>query len=286
MTRRARRRDQGDRRHRPEPHLRPAPLVRRGARLPARIGRPGSATSSATARARTAPGRRRTGSPTSVGPAWTRVPDGQWYCHLFAPEQPDLNWDNREVRDDFLTTLRFWADRGVDGFRVDVAHALAKDLSEPLRSKPTLEDHPTMPDRRHRPAVRPRRGARDLSRVARGLRLLRPAPHRGRRGVRAVVPARPLRPAHRARSGLQLRPAGRRLRRRGLPRRDRLLPEPGRGVGLVLDLGAVQPRRGPARHPLRPAHRHRPGRVADVGRQPAARRRGDRVSAGPAPRRP
>ena len=55
--------------------------------------------------------------------------------HLFAPEQPDLNWDNREVRDDFLTTLRFWADRGVDGFRVDVAHALAKDLSEPLREQ-------------------------------------------------------------------------------------------------------------------------------------------------------
>ena len=68
------------------------------------------------------------------------MPDGQWYCHLFAREQPDLNWDNREVRDDFLTTLRFWADRGVDGYRVDVAHALAKDLSEPLRSKPTLED--------------------------------------------------------------------------------------------------------------------------------------------------
>src|SRR5919107_5207417 len=74
------------------------------------------------------------------GPAWTRVPDGQWYCHLFAREQPDLNWDNPEVREDFKTTLRFWADRGVDGYRVDVAHALAKDLSEPLRSKPTLED--------------------------------------------------------------------------------------------------------------------------------------------------
>ena len=74
------------------------------------------------------------------GPAWTRVPDGQWYCHLFAREQPDLNWDNPEVRADFRTTLRFWADRGVDGYRIDVAHALAKDLSEPLRSKPVLED--------------------------------------------------------------------------------------------------------------------------------------------------
>ena len=67
------------------------------------------------------------------GRAWTRVPDGQWYLHLFAREQPDWNWDNPEVREDFLTTLRFWSDRGVDGFRIDVAHALAKDLSEPLR---------------------------------------------------------------------------------------------------------------------------------------------------------
>jgi alpha-glucosidase len=66
------------------------------------------------------------------GPAWQQVPDGQWYLHLFAAEQPDLNWDNPEVRADFLTTLRFWSDRGVDGFRVDVAHGLAKDLTEPL----------------------------------------------------------------------------------------------------------------------------------------------------------
>ena len=62
------------------------------------------------------------------GPAWTRVPDGQWYLHMFTKEQPDWNWNNREVRDDFLTTLRFWLDHGADGFRVDVAHGLAKDL--------------------------------------------------------------------------------------------------------------------------------------------------------------
>jgi len=74
------------------------------------------------------------------GPAWTRVPDGQWYLHLFTPEQPDLNWANREVRDDFLLTLRFWSDRGVDGFRVDVAHGLAKDLAEPLAGKGHLAD--------------------------------------------------------------------------------------------------------------------------------------------------
>jgi alpha-glucosidase len=74
------------------------------------------------------------------GPAWERItePDGspgQWYMHIFAKEQPDLNWSNREIRDDFLKTLRFWSDRGVDGFRVDVAHALTKDLTEPLLSK-------------------------------------------------------------------------------------------------------------------------------------------------------
>jgi alpha-glucosidase len=65
------------------------------------------------------------------GPAWTRTtgPDGepgQWYLHLFAPEQPDLNWDNPEVFDDLERTLRFWLDRGVDGFRIDVAHGMAK----------------------------------------------------------------------------------------------------------------------------------------------------------------
>jgi alpha-glucosidase len=60
------------------------------------------------------------------GPAWTRVPDGQWYLHLFAPEQPDLNWDHPAVRAEFESILRFWLDRGVDGFRVDVAHGLIK----------------------------------------------------------------------------------------------------------------------------------------------------------------
>jgi alpha-glucosidase len=73
------------------------------------------------------------------GAAWQRIEDGQWYCHLFAREQPDLNWDNEEVRQYFLDTLRFWADRGVDGFRIDVAHSLAKDLSHPLRSQPNLD---------------------------------------------------------------------------------------------------------------------------------------------------
>jgi alpha-glucosidase len=65
------------------------------------------------------------------GPAWTRVTErdgraGQWYLHLFAPEQPDLDWTNPEVREEFDDTIRFWFDLGVDGFRIDVAHGLVK----------------------------------------------------------------------------------------------------------------------------------------------------------------
>ena len=69
------------------------------------------------------------------GPAWTRVdgPDGatEWYLHLFAREQPDLDWTNPDVRDEFDSILRFWLDRGVDGFRIDVAHGLTKDPALP-----------------------------------------------------------------------------------------------------------------------------------------------------------
>ena len=64
------------------------------------------------------------------GSAWTRItePDGapgQWYLHLFDSSQPDFNWDNRAVHEEFERVLRFWLDRGVSGFRVDVAHALS-----------------------------------------------------------------------------------------------------------------------------------------------------------------
>lgn len=68
------------------------------------------------------------------GPAWTRVPDGQWYVHLFDSSQPDLNWENPKIRREFEDILRFWLDRGVDGFRVDQPHAMAKT--------PGLPDHP------------------------------------------------------------------------------------------------------------------------------------------------
>jgi alpha-glucosidase len=65
------------------------------------------------------------------GPAWTRVADGQWYLHLFAPQQPDLNWENDAVRAEFDSVLRFWLDLGVDGFRVDVAHGMVKAAGMP-----------------------------------------------------------------------------------------------------------------------------------------------------------
>ena len=64
------------------------------------------------------------------GPAWTLDPErGEYYLHLFAPEQPDLDWHEEQVREDFDEILRFWLDRGVDGFRIDVAHGLVKDAS-------------------------------------------------------------------------------------------------------------------------------------------------------------
>ncbi len=65
------------------------------------------------------------------GSAWTRVPDGAWYLHLFDERQPDLNWAHPDVWADFEHTLRFWLDRGVDGFRIDVAHGMAKPADLP-----------------------------------------------------------------------------------------------------------------------------------------------------------
>ena len=73
------------------------------------------------------------------GPSWTKVPDSpgqeglgsQWYYHLFASEQPDFNWKNPKVLQYFESVFRFWLDRGVDGFRIDVSDAVIKDTSWP-----------------------------------------------------------------------------------------------------------------------------------------------------------
>lgn len=79
------------------------------------------------------------------GSAWQRIIEkdgrpGQWYLHLFAVEQPDFNWDNQDVHEYFEKVLRFWLDRGVDGFRIDVAHGMVKapglpDIEENLSSE-------------------------------------------------------------------------------------------------------------------------------------------------------
>ncbi|MFZ0142681.1 MAG: glycoside hydrolase family 13 protein [Aeromicrobium sp.] len=75
------------------------------------------------------------------GPAWTRLtePDGspgQWYLHLFDVSQPDLDWTNPDVRAELESVLRFWLDRGVDGFRIDVAHGLVKTEGLPDEDVP------------------------------------------------------------------------------------------------------------------------------------------------------
>ncbi|MGH9278874.1 MAG: glycoside hydrolase family 13 protein [Acidimicrobiales bacterium] len=82
------------------------------------------------------------------GPAWAQVPDGEWYLHLFAVEQPDLNWADADVQAEFDSILRFWLDRGVDGFRIDVAHGMAKQAGMPdiagayEGAGPAREGHP------------------------------------------------------------------------------------------------------------------------------------------------
>jgi len=71
------------------------------------------------------------------GPAWTFEPNsGQYYCHTFLSEQPDLEWRNPAVADEFEEILRFWLDRGASGFRIDVAHGCSKDLE--LRDNPQI----------------------------------------------------------------------------------------------------------------------------------------------------
>jgi alpha-glucosidase len=80
------------------------------------------------------------------GPAWSRMPDdggspAQWYLHLFDPSQPDLNWENPAVREAFEAVFRTWYERGIDGFRVDVASGLFKDFSRDVIPPPPDPEH-------------------------------------------------------------------------------------------------------------------------------------------------
>jgi alpha-glucosidase len=89
----------------------------------------------------------------AVGPAWTfDLGSGQWYLHSFTPQQPDLDWDNPEVEAAMHDTLRFWLDRGVDGFRMDVIHKIAKDpgLRDNDAGVRHDEDWPSIHDRLRR----------------------------------------------------------------------------------------------------------------------------------------
>ena len=62
------------------------------------------------------------------GPAWTYSPEaGRWYFHQFAPQQPDLNWENPAMRQDLYKCIRFWVDKGIEGFRLDVIDQIGKD---------------------------------------------------------------------------------------------------------------------------------------------------------------
>ncbi|MEY9963509.1 alpha-glucosidase [Streptacidiphilus sp. MAP12-16] len=84
------------------------------------------------------------------GPAWTRVPNpdstpGEWYLHLFAAEQPDLNWNNAKVREELESVLRFWFDRGVDGVRIDSATMPAKDPALPSFGPDFTQTSPPVP---------------------------------------------------------------------------------------------------------------------------------------------
>ena len=86
------------------------------------------------------------------GSGWSHVrdaagdPTGYWYLHLFDTTQPDLNWENPEVRAEFRDILRFWFDRGIDGFRIDVAHGLVKEEGLPDYAYPTDDDEPMQPE--------------------------------------------------------------------------------------------------------------------------------------------
>ena len=227
----ARARPAGHHRHRAQPLLRPAPVVPGGARRgpgspdarpvlvpprPRRGRRP--------AAERLAVALRRPGldpGPTDGSPGW--------YLHMFDAEQPDLNWDNPEVRAEFEDVLRFWFDRGVDGFRIDVAHGLVKD--------PALPDVEPGVDRRTR--TRTRTATRSTT-IYRGWRRIADCypgePGLRRRGLAAdAEPLRPLPAPRRAALRVQLRlpllPVGRRgaaPRHRRHPRRARRRSAPRR----------------------------------------------------------
>lgn len=91
------------------------------------------------------------------GPGWSRIPNPNgtpspwWYLHLFDSTQPDLNWHDEEVRSEFRDILRFWFDRGIDGFRIDVSHGLMKQDGLPDYDYSDVGDPVLLGDQPHAP---------------------------------------------------------------------------------------------------------------------------------------
>ena len=223
------------------------PWFRDAPRLTARLARAGALLVPARRAGPTARRRRTGGSRSSAAPAWTRdrASGGEWYLHLFAPEQPDLNWTHPDVWAEHEDILRFWFDRGVAGVRIDSAALLVKH--------PDLAEHDRRRRSRRAPVHRPGRAARHLPPLARDRRRLRRAARSRRRGVAPRPgPARPLPPPGRAAHRVQLRlprvPVGPRTDAH-VDRVGARLARPGRRPG---DLGALEPRRDEAGHALRP----------------------------------
>ena len=132
-----------------QPHLGPAPVVP-GLTLEPRRPRSATGTSGATARRTAAAQQLALGVRRRRRGVDLRRRDRQWYLHSFEAEQPDLNWENPDVEAAMHDVLRFWLDRGVDGFRIDVVHKLAKDpeLGDEVPGEPPhREDWPTIDDR-------------------------------------------------------------------------------------------------------------------------------------------
>ena len=212
------------------------------------------------------------------GGAWQQIEDGQWYLHLFDISQPDWNWDNPKVIEEFDAILRFWFDRGVDGFRIDVADSMAKDAALPdvplHNGEPTREKYVGNPFY-DQPGVhtihqRWRAIADEYADTPQGPRVFVAG------GVAvAGRAAGAVRAAERTAFRVQLRRTAVCVGREGVARGHR--PHHGQPVGRrgTGDLGAEQPRHDPAPHPVRP------GPAGGAG---GCGRRTDRPGARPAPR--
>ena len=217
------------------------------------------------------------------GPAWELdEASGEYYLHLFSRKQPDLNWENPEVREAVYAMMRWWLDRGVDGFRMDVINMISKDL--PLRDGAPHRARPL----RRRLAVLHRRPPHPRVPPGDAPRGLRRAPGEAADGGRdAGRHRRGGRPLHRPRSargrhGLPVRA------RRARPRRAQVGPPPARphrAQGVAGPL-AGRARRGRLEQPLLEQPRPAAGRLPLRRRRPVPRRVGQapRHGAAPAPR--